>query len=123
MTTTCIGIVHKGKLEFDPPLALPDGSRVQVTVSPIFTEREALGKANLWLAHNVGDAVGAMNGTLIYDNNQVIWRFEAFVTGAHFDPLGPIGQLEVEANTGRVLSTSQTAKVMIEHGYQFTSVA
>ena len=118
MVTTYIGVVREGKVELDPPLSLPDGSRIHVTLSPILSEREALGKANIWLAQHVGDAVGAMNGTLIQTDNQAIWRFEAFITSVHSEPIGPIGQIEVEADTGQVLNTSQTAEAMIERGRQ-----
>jgi hypothetical protein len=118
MVTTHIGIVREGKVEFDAPLALPEGSQVRVTLSPVLSEREALGKANVWLAQNVGDAVGAMNGALIQNDTQTIWRFEAFITGVHFDPIGPLGQIEVDADTGQVLSTPQTVEVMIARGRQ-----
>jgi hypothetical protein len=122
MVTTHIGIVRKGKVEFDSPLALPEGSQVRVTLSPVLNEREAQGKANVWLAQQVGDAVGAMNGTLVQTDNQTIWRFEAFITGAHIDPIGPIGQIDVDADTGQVLNTPQTVKAMIERGHQLTPV-
>jgi hypothetical protein len=118
MVTTYIGIVREGKVEVDPPLTSLEGSQVRVTLSPVLSEREALGKANVWLAHNVGDAVGAMKGTFIQTDNQAIWRFEAFITGPHFDPIGPIGQIEVDADTAQVLNTSQTVEEMIERGRQ-----
>ena len=60
-----------------------------------------------------------MNGTLIQTDNQTVWCFEAFITGAHFDPIGPLGQVEVDADTGQVLNTSQTAEAMIERGRLF----
>lgn len=123
MVTTYIGVVRKGKVEFDPPLALPEGSPVQVTLSPVLSERAALGKANVWLANQVGDAVGAMKGALIQVQDRAIWRFEAFITGVHFDPpIGPIGQVEVDAETGQVVTPSQTAEVMIEHGRQLAPI-
>ena len=59
-----------------------------------------------------------MNGALIQNDTQTIWRFEAFITGAHFDPIGPLGQIEVDADTGQVLSTPQTVEVMIARGRQ-----
>ncbi len=118
MVTTHIGIVREGKVEFDSPLTLLEGSQVRVTLSPVLSEREALGKANIWLAHNVGDAVGAMKGTLIEAGQQALWCFETFITGVHFDPIGPIGRVEVDADTGQVLNTLQSAEKMIEHGRQ-----
>jgi hypothetical protein len=78
----------------------------------------ALGKANVWLANYVGDAVGAMKGALVKGHDRAIWQFEAFITGVHFDPIGPIGQVEVDAETGQVLTPPQTAEGMIERGRQ-----
>lgn len=118
MVTTHIGIVRNGKVEFDRPLTLPDGSQVRVTLSPVLSEQQAQGKANVWLAQNVGDAVGAMNGILTQTDQLTIWRFEAFITGSRFDPIGPLGQIDVDADTGQILSTPQTAEAMIERGRQ-----
>ncbi|MCL4301549.1 MAG: hypothetical protein KJ077_37965 [Anaerolineae bacterium] len=122
MATTYIGVVRKGKVEFDPPLALPEGSQVQVTLSTVLSERAALGKANVWLANHMGDAVGAMKGALISVHDRAIWRFEAFITGVHFDPIGPIGQVEVDAETGQVLTPPQIIEAMIERGRQLAPI-
>ena len=57
MTTTYIGIVCEGRVEFETPVALPEGS--QVVVLPVkLDERIARRKANSWLAENVGNVVG-----------------------------------------------------------------
>lgn len=120
MTTTFFGTVRNGKVEFERPLALPEGSRVRITLAPVLNERQAAGKANVWLANQVGDAVGARNGTLVQLEEQTVWRFEAFITGLHVDPIGPIGQIEVDADTGQVFGSPKTAQAMIERGRQLT---
>lgn len=120
MATTYIGTIRNGKVEFERPLTLPEGSQVRVTLSPVLSERQAAGKANVWLANQVGDAVGVMQGMLVQVEERAVWRFEAFITGAHFDPIGPIGQIEVDADTGIVLSAPETAEAMIERGRQLT---
>jgi hypothetical protein len=67
----------------------------------------------------VGDAVGVIKGTLVLQvEERTIRRFEAFITGVHFEPIGPIGQIEVDADTGKVLSSPETAEAMIDHGRQ-----
>ena len=118
MTSTHLGVVRDGKVEFERPLTLPDGSQVRVTLSPVLNEREAMGKVNVWLAQHVGDAVGAMNGELIDTDQLTVWRFEAFITGSTIEPLGPLGQIDVDAATGQILSTLQTAEAMIQRGRQ-----
>ena len=116
MTTTYFGTVRNGKVEFEPPLSLPEGSQVRITLAPVLSERQAAGKANVWLANHVGDAVGAMNGALVQLEERTVWQFEAFITGLHIDPIGPIGQIEVDADTGEVLSSPETAEAMIDRG-------
>lgn len=118
MATTHIGTVRNGKVEFERPLSLPEGSQVRVTLSPVLSERQAASKANIWLAQQVGDAVGVIQGTLVQLEERVVWRFEAFITGVHFEPIGPIGHIEVDADTGEVLSSPETAEAMIERGHQ-----
>lgn len=93
---------------------------MKVILSPVLSKRQAAAKANIWLANQVGDAVGIMKGTLVQAEERTVWRFETFITGVHFDPIGPIGQIEVDADTGQVLSSSTTAKAMMTRGRQLT---
>jgi hypothetical protein len=120
MATTYIGTIRNGKIELERPLTLPDGSQVRVTRSPVLSERQAAGKANVWLANQVGDAVGVLQGTLVQVEERTVWRFEAFITGVHIEPIGPIGQIEVDADTGEVLTSPKTAEAMIDRGRQLT---
>jgi hypothetical protein len=84
MATTYIGTVRNGKVEFERPLTLPEGSQVRVTLSPVLGERQAAGKANVWLTQQVGDAVGVMQGRLLQVEERTIWRFEAMIAhGRH----------------------------------------
>ncbi len=56
-------------------------------------------------------------GVLLQKGNQAIWRFEAFITGLTYaSPLGPLGQVEVEANTGQGLNNQPSAQAMSERG-------
>jgi hypothetical protein len=122
MTTKYIGTVKAGNLELASPLTLPEGSQVYITLAPLLDEQTARRKANIWLMENVGNVIGK-NGLLIEANDQIFWCFEAFITLPHHAPLGPIGQVEVEAKTGQVLNTPQTAEAMITRGAEFTPVA
>lgn len=59
-----------------------------------------------------------MKGTLVQVEERTVWRFEAFITGVHFEPIGPFGQIEVDADTNDVLSSPETAETMVERGRQ-----
>ena len=122
MTTTYIGIVRNGKIELDTPLTLPEGSQVQVTPLMMLDERTARRHVDRWLEDNVGNVVAAKNGRLVHLDDRDIWRFEAFVTGPNIDPMGPIGQVDIEANTGQILTTSEMAKEMITRGANLTPI-
>lgn len=122
MTTTYIGTVRDGKIELDQPLTLPEGSQVRVTPLMALDERTARRRADRWLEDNVGNVVAAKNSKLIQLDNQDIWRFEAFVTGPNIDPMGPIGQVDIEANTGQILTTSEMAKEMISRGANLSPI-
>ncbi len=120
MTTTYIGTVRDGKIELNKPLTLPEGSQVQVTPVLMLDERTARRRADRWLEDNVGNVVAAKNSRLIQRDNQNIWRFEAYVTGPNIDPLGPIGQVDIDANSEQILTTPEIAKEMITRGANLT---
>lgn len=118
MTTTHFGTIRNGTVEFEEPLTLPEGSQVRVTLSLMLSERKAAAKANVWLAFEVGDAVGVMNGELIHREDCTVWRFGAFITSLRRVPVGPIGHVEVNADTGTVLNSLESAEAMFDYGRQ-----
>ncbi len=122
MDTIYIGTVRNGKIELDKPLTLPEGSQVRVTPLTMLDERTARRRADRWLEDHIGNVVAAKNSRLIHLDEREIWRFEAFVTGPNIDPLGPIGQVDLDAFTGQILTTSEMAKEMITRGANLTPV-
>jgi hypothetical protein len=122
VATTYIGTVRDGKIELDNPLTLPEGCQVRVIPLMMLDERTARRRADRWLEDNVGNVVAAKNNRLIHRDNQDIWQFEVFVTGPNIDPMGPIGQVDVDAITGQILTTSEMAKEMITRGANLTPV-
>jgi hypothetical protein len=122
MATTYIGTVREGKIELDEPLTLPEGSQVQVTPLMRLDEQAARRRADRWLEDNVGNIVTARSSRLIQFDNIEIWQFEAFITGPHIEPIGPIGHVEVEALTGQILTTSERTEEMIVRGATLTPI-
>jgi hypothetical protein len=123
MTTAYIGVIREGRVEFETPVALPEGSQVVVFPAKL-DERTARRKVNTWLAENVGNVVGTEKlGVLLQTGNQAFWRFEVFVTGVTYTtPMGPLGQVDVDANTGQVLSNQQIAQEMIRRAQELASL-
>jgi hypothetical protein len=122
MTTTYIGVIREGRVEFETPVALPEGCQVVVLPAKL-DERTARRKANSWLAENVGNVVGTeKHGVLLQTGNQAVWRFEVFVAGVTYTvPMGPLGQVDVEANTGQVLTDQQIAQEMIKRAKELAT--
>jgi hypothetical protein len=116
MLQTYEGIVQQGHIRLPAGTALPDGARVYVTVVPGIDERHARRKANRWLGENVGDKVMANDGKLTHAHDRQVWHFGAFVTFTSREPFGPIGYVDVDAETGDVLADDVAAEEMIRRG-------
>lgn len=116
MLTTYEGVIREGRVQLVIETPLPEGTPVLVTVLPRIDERRARRKANRWLADYVGDMVMADHPHLMYNGQCSVWRFGAYVTSLQRDPFGPVGYVEVDAETGVVLADDQTAEEMARRG-------
>jgi hypothetical protein len=65
----------------------------------------------------------ADDGVLVQKNSRWIWRFNAYMTSLTHKPRGPIGQVELDADTGKILSGANTIAMMYERGQQFIDTA
>ena len=115
-STTYEGVVEKGHVRLISDASLPEGARILVVVLPYVEEGYARRKANRWLAEYVGDMVIADQPLLTSAGARSVWRFGAYVTSFHRDPFGPIGYVDVDAETGTVLSEETDAEEMATHG-------
>jgi len=87
-----------------------------VTILPGVDEQSARRKANRWLAENVGDMVMADQGRIDLVGDRRVWRFSAFVTALSREPFGPIGYIDVDAETGIVLTDNRLAEEIAQRG-------
>ena len=55
---------------------------------------------------------------LIRIDNQAIWQFEGFASRRGAEPVGPFGQVHIEASSGKILNTLEDAEAMMERGDQ-----
>jgi hypothetical protein len=113
-------IVRNGKIEPVTPLDLPDGSEVYVVAQVDIDARTARRKANGWLVDHVGNLVMADDGALVQKDERWIWRFNAYMTSPAHPPRGPIGQVELNATTGEILSDQHTITDMYERARHLT---
>ena len=112
-------LVRNGKIEPLAPFTLPEGSTVYLVVQPEIDERTACRNATGWLVDHVGNLVGADDGILVQKNNRWVWQFNAYMTSLSQARRGPIGQVELDAGTGELLSDQSTVEAMYERGQAF----
>lgn len=116
MLRTYEGTIRHGKVRLPADATLPEGARVHVTILPGVDEQSARRKANRWLAENVGDMVMADQGWMDQADERRVWRFGAFVTALSREPFGPIGYVDIDADTGAVLADNTIAEEIARHG-------
>ncbi len=72
---------------------------------PTIDEHTARRKVARWLAENVGDMVMPGPATLIHKAEHLIWRFPAMIGSPFREPQGPVGHVNVDAESGMILSS------------------
>jgi hypothetical protein len=122
-TMTYTGKLHKGKVELSSPIDLPDGSEVYVVAQVGIEKHAAQRKANGWLVDHVGNLVMASDGVLVQSGNRWVWRFHAYLTSLTHEPYGPIGEVDVDANTGDILNDQQSIETIYTRGEHFVRSA
>ena len=119
---TYAGTVRNGKIELEKSVELSEGSRVYVVVPDPHgvDEATARDKALAWLSVNIGENTTVSSVMLLPLKERPIWRFEAFVVGSAGDLRGPIGYVDIHANTGEVLSNPKTIETLIKRSEDVT---
>ena len=121
MLQTYEGIVQRRSIRLPPGVELADGTRVYVTVVPTLDERLARRKAAIWLAENVGDMVMPGPAALARQDNHPVWRFPVMLGSPFDEPRGPLGYIDIDAETGLVLSPPSLAEQVIHNVENSTS--
>lgn len=118
---TYTGTLHNGKVELPTQANLPEGSEVYVLVAPGIDKRTAQRRANGWAVNHVGNMVMASDGVLVQQADAWVWRFQVYLTSLQHEPYGPVGQIEIDANSGVVLSDRRTIEAIYKRGARFLS--
>ncbi len=123
MPQTYQGVIEHGNIRLMPDVNLPEGTCVYVTVIPTLDERYARRKAAAWLAAQVGDQLMPGSATLIRQEHHLVWSFPVMIGSPFEEPLGPIGYVEVDAETGTILTTSKLAKEFLQNAEHLANSA
>lgn len=116
MLHTYEGTVRHGQIRLPADVNLPEGARVHVTILPGIDEQSARRKASRWLAENVGDMVIADQGQVEQVGERRVWRFGAFVTALSREPFGPVGFVDIDAESAAVLTSDMLAEEIARRG-------
>ena len=87
---------------------------------PAIDSNAARRKANGWLSDHVGHLVLGKEPRLLSDGNRSWWRVTAYVTNVYSEPFGPIGFVDVDANSGQILSDDEAARELVQRGSHLT---
>jgi hypothetical protein len=83
--------------------------RVAVHIDTVVLHPEvARRKANVWLTMYAGHLLRADNPELILKDG-LFWRYEVILTSPHGGDIGTVGQIQVKAETGEVVSGESLA--------------
>jgi len=83
---------------------------------PMVDAAAARRKANGWLTDHVGHLVMGKDPRLLSDGQRILWRVAAYVTNVYREPFGPVGFVDIDANTGQVLSGPGIAQEILHYG-------
>jgi hypothetical protein len=89
-----------------PVSQVSTASRVQVSVhvqAEVMSPEAARRQANVWLLENVGNLLRAETPELVM-GERLAWRMNVVLTSPVRGTLGRVGQLELDATTGEVVS-------------------
>lgn len=84
-----------------------------VTVDAVTAQRNATG----WLVSEVGNLLLGDTPALVIAD-RTVWRVPVLLTSPEYGVLGQVGVVDVDAQTGDVLSDAQTLRELIERGRQ-----
>jgi len=77
-----------------------------VNITP-FTARQ---KVSGYVGYNISHMMGGDEPSLVFSKGRLIWRVPIIFTRPHEGILGIVGQIDVDARTGRLIVTPDLAK-------------
>jgi len=95
----------------DIPLHL----NLQVVAALPVAAKAAQKKVNGYLLDQLGTGLGADSPHLWITDRQIMWHVPVFLSLPSFGDLGQVGFIDVDAKTGKLLTTSANDAQIIQH--------
>ena len=92
---------------------------IEIEANVRVSAREAQRNATSWLLDNVGHLAMADPPRLIL-GTRTAWRVPVMLSSPSHPPIGPIGVIDVDVQTGEVLASPETAEKLISNGRAFS---
>lgn len=86
-----------------------------VTISVNISAEEARRLVNRTIVPELGTGLGAKAPDMLVRGRQVIWRVPIVLSLPRLGDLGEVGNIEVDALTGRIISGKATQEKIIQH--------
>lgn len=110
--------ISLGGIAITQPQKLNLTIEIDATVS--ISAADAQRNVNGWLLDNVGHLAMADDPRLLL-GTRTAWRVPVLLTSPRRAPRGPIGYIEVDAESGQLLVTPDTAETLIANGRTISS--
>ena len=92
---------------------------IEIEANVRVSAREAQRNVTAWLLDNVGHLAMADPPRLML-GTRTAWRVPVMLSSPHHPPIGPIGVIDVDVQTGEVLASPETAEKLISDGRAFS---
>ena len=106
-------------VELSEVLPQVKGAQVDVTVrvsaSLNITATAARRKVNVFLLDEAGTGLGGDAPTLVIHNDRLCWRVPVILAMAPCGPLGQVGQIDVDAQSGEILVDDESIQAIVDH--------
>ena len=103
----------------DKMLPQIEASQVEITIHVStklnVTQESARRKVNVFVLSEIGTGLGGDTPMLIIAEERLCWRVPVSLALPNTGPLGQVGQIDVDAQTGEILADTESIQGIVHH--------
>jgi len=97
------------------PETVPIHLRFHVVATLNVTARDARRRVNRQVVTKLGTGLVAQDPELVIDDESIVWRVPIMLSLPELGDLGQVGTIDVDAETGEILTTTVAQERIIQH--------